>query len=913
LAQRSKAAGLPALVSSFVGRAEELSRLAGLLGHARLVTVVGPGGSGKTRLAIEAAHNGTFNVLGFVQLAAVRDASLVPVAILAGCGIREEPGRDPLERLLAALREVEGVLVLDNCEHLLEGLARVVAGLLRCCPALRVLATSRATLGVEGEIVLPLAGLPVTDTHEGGGAPGMSGDAVALFVKRARALQPSFLVGVDTLESVRAICRMVDGLPLGIELAAVHARGLSVDEIRDGMADRLRFLTRDAAVALPRHRSLHASIDWSYRLAGAEARRMLRALSVIAGRFSLAVAAAIAGYSSRRAVARELLETLVDHSLVQFAPGEDAPYVLLETIRDFAERELIAAGEDEEVHTRLLLWVADMARAARRGLDRASAQTLRQVARDEPAVRAALDRAVRTGSGLDVASEVVASLAFFWSLRGRCVEGQAWAGRLTAALDPPPCGLLWATAFLAAYGGDVAEGALQAQRAADAAASLGDAGIRARALIIVGMIELLEDPALAHATVSIAVGLAQQVEDDWASVEALQMLAYACLVQADHRAAVIHLDKALPILDRLGHSQLRAWDAAGRAEAAVQSGRFTEAETEARRGLALSSAVGEPVSAVFGLAPLVKALLQTGRLDDALAALEQMRPFFATHPGFGVSEILGVSRALVALWHDPGSAVDDVRDAARAAAAFGTAWLAGEGAAMLSLALLAQQDPQAARAASEEALAWAERCGNPETACLANLAHAAADRALGAFADAVGPAYRALADAAEFQFLPLIPDALDLVAGVALDHGRPAVTARLHAASDRHRRDLGVRPSPFARLFRDRDERAMARLLDPDARRAAREEGTRLDLERAVSYASRARGRRTRPRFGWDSLTPTELEVVALAAKGLSNPAIGRDLLITDGTVRTHLRSVFAKLGVATRAELAAEAARRGL
>ena len=251
----------PAVASAFVGRAAELDTLTRLLSRDRLVSVVGPGGCGKTRLAGEAVRRGSFEVHGFVELAPVRRGTgLVPVVVI-GCGLRDEPGSSPLDRLRDRLGRGSGLLVLDNCEQIREEVAEMVATLLRDCPELRVLATSRVTLGVTGETILGLGGF--SD----------DGDASSLFLDRARRVQPELPDGPDTDELTRRICRLADGLPLAIELAAAHARALSLPEVEVGMTRRLRFLTTQDPGALPQHRSLLASIAWSAELVGDAARQ----------------------------------------------------------------------------------------------------------------------------------------------------------------------------------------------------------------------------------------------------------------------------------------------------------------------------------------------------------------------------------------------------------------------------------------------------------------------------------------------------------------------------------------------------------------------------------------------------------------------------------------------------------------
>jgi predicted ATPase/DNA-binding CsgD family transcriptional regulator len=882
---------VPAAASSFVGRGGELGAVSRLVARERLVSVVGPGGSGKTRLVGEAVRRGAFELHGFVELAAVRPGSALALAVLAGCGLRDEPARSPLDRLRDRLGRADGLLVLDNCEQIRDEVATLVAGLLRDCPGLRVLVTSRVTLGVAGETVLSIGGLD--------GA----GEASALFLDRARRVQPGLPTGAGTDAATHRICRLADGLPLAIELAAAHARALPLADVEAGMAQRLWFLATSDPGVLPQHRSLLSSISWSAELVGAGPRRVLAALSVFAGRFTLDAALAAAGPDGRAAV-----ETLVDHSLVQF-DAADGRYVLLDTIRDFATTELGDTETGQRVHARLIGWVAELARAASAGLGRAEAQALTRMERDDAAVRSVLANALATGAGLDVAAGIVVDLAFGWFLRGRSAEGRSWAERISAALGSVPPGLAWANAFLTTYSGDLEAGFGLAKAAAEGAAAAGATAIRARSLILVGIVELFVDPAGAEPTLTEAVDLAAGAGDDWGHVEALQALAYTHLFRADHAAALGRADAALPALARLGHAQLRAWDAAIRADVAAQTGHFEEACTYGRAAIGLAVGIGEPVSVSPVLLPLMRAFCQLGRADQAAGLLTAHAAFLDDHPGVMAAEALGLAAAVTSAWVDLGTAAERLELALAAAAASGVELLGGEAAVMLAVARLAGGAAEAARTTAEEALRWATAIGNRETACAATLALGVIRRVLGQ--DASDDAYRALTAAAGAGLRPMVPDALDLIAGLALDVGRIVVAARLHAASQRLRGELGCVLSPLAALVREKDVPAVAVRLDAGELAAAHREGAALTTAQAISYATRSRGRRARPSSGWASLTPTELDVVSLAAAGLGNRAIGGQLLITEGTVRTHLRHVFAKLAVRTRAELAAAAARR--
>jgi predicted ATPase len=392
-------------VSSFVGRRRELATLTSLVGRFRLVTLVGPGGAGKTRLAVHWLGSVSSEVVAFVDLGPLTEAALLPATVARASGLRDEPGVDLVQQLSQRLAASSGLLVLDTCEHLRVAVAEFVDRVLSRCPTLRVLVTSRVMLGVPGEAVLPVGGL--------------GQEAVALFLDRARLVQPSGESHLgENLSSeaadegyVRAICALADGLPLAVELAATHARALSLPDILAGMSDRLGFLTAPARRRSSRHASVAASIRWSYELVDAQARHLLRVLSVLPGPFTLEAASGVLGTPMMAA-----LEVLVEHSLVQFDPA-DRRYVLLDTIREFAYRELCAHGDRETTEDRLLEWADRLACSVEPDLDRADEAALGRVERDGDGLRAALAVALGTGRGLDIGP----GSSPRWRSPGRCV------------------------------------------------------------------------------------------------------------------------------------------------------------------------------------------------------------------------------------------------------------------------------------------------------------------------------------------------------------------------------------------------------------------------------------------------------------------------------------------------------------
>ncbi|MGW4476333.1 BTAD domain-containing putative transcriptional regulator [Nonomuraea sp. NPDC004354] len=421
--------GLRAQLTSFVGRAEELERLQALLEEARLVTLIGPGGAGKTRLATEAAATAPRDVC-FVELAPISDAADLPQAVVSALDLRDSlhaAGRVPADaatRLVAALAERRLLLVLDNCEHLVGAAAALADRLLAACPHLRLLVTSREALGITGESIVPVSPLPLPPP----GAPrALDYPAVRLFTDRAAAVRPGFTVE-DEDQLVR-ICRALDGLALAIELAAARLRSLSVAEVAARLDDRFRLLARGSRTALPRHQTLRAVVAWSWDLLDADEQAMARRLTVFVGGATLEAAERVCG------LPEELLASLVEKSLVQVEHGR---YRMLETIRAFCAERLAEAGEVEALRRAHAAYYLELTVTADPHLRRAEQlEWLALLDEERDDLHAALRWSVEvrdTGTAL----RLVGGLACYWWFRGRRSEGAAMAAEVLTVVDPSP-------------------------------------------------------------------------------------------------------------------------------------------------------------------------------------------------------------------------------------------------------------------------------------------------------------------------------------------------------------------------------------------------------------------------------------------------------------------------------------------
>jgi predicted ATPase/DNA-binding SARP family transcriptional activator len=437
-AEKPKGGNLRVALTSFVGRAAEVDRVTKLLADNRLVTLVGPGGAGKTRLATTvaggiAAQGGVW----LVELAAVTDSADVHLAVLGALGLRDQRTvdnrsvpRDALSRLVDALKRAETVIVMDNCEHLVDAVARLADDLLGQCPRLRVLATSREPLGVFGETLSPVPPLeipePGVSTTEA-----MANPAVRLLAERAAAVRPGFVVTAGNVGTVVEICRRLDGLPLAIELAAARLRSLTAEQLADRLDDRFRLLTGGSRTALPRHQTLRAVVAWSWGLLDETERRFAERLAVFPGGVALAAAERVCEQPD---AALELLTALVDKSLLQIADGPGLRYRMLETIREFALERLADRGtiaEARAAHAAYFLALAETSEPHFRGREQLTWSAIMIAERDN--VVAALHFAVGQGDS-DMAIRLTAALCMFWTVRGARVESVTW---LQLALDVP--------------------------------------------------------------------------------------------------------------------------------------------------------------------------------------------------------------------------------------------------------------------------------------------------------------------------------------------------------------------------------------------------------------------------------------------------------------------------------------------
>jgi non-specific serine/threonine protein kinase len=499
---------LPADLTSFIGRQTELLYLSRLPASSRLVTLTGAGGVGKTRLAVRLAvtlldqfPDGVW----FADLTPVSAPDLITQTIATAVGIREAPRRSLRESLLEKLRDRELLLVLDNCEHLIGPCAELVEKLLHVAPALRIVVTSRETLGVPGEVVCRVPSLTLPAARTPLSVPALAdSEATQLFVERARATDPSFSPTDRTAEAIGRICQRLDGIPLAIELAAARVAVLTPEQIEARLDDRFALLTGGIRTAVPRQRTLEAAVDWSYQLLSDVERELFARLSVFPAGWTLEAAETIcAGDGIESSEVLDLLSKLAAKSLVGSEGDFDGErrYRLLETVRQYARERLMGPGALDRRHQRHFEYFFEKFRGSENVL-RSHGQVahLRHLEVEQENVRAALEWGIRSPLAAAPALELAAALFWFWSKRGLFEEGTQWIERALAAAPNAPVPL------------------------------------RARALIGLAHIRFCQGSS-GETTVAEALSLGRQHDDPWVVAFALFLQALAALERAEGEEA----------------------------------------------------------------------------------------------------------------------------------------------------------------------------------------------------------------------------------------------------------------------------------------------------------------------------------------------------------------------------------------
>jgi predicted ATPase/DNA-binding NarL/FixJ family response regulator len=837
-----------------------------------------------------------------VDLGSITDPDLIAPLTASTVGALVEPGGDQVQALAARLAGRRMLLCLDTCEHLLDATTTLADTVLRRCPDVSVLATSREPLGVEGETVWQVPSLK----HE---------DAVELFADRAGLVTPGFAVD-SALDDVQAVCSRVDRIPLAIELAAAWVRALTPAQIAAGLEDSLRLLAGGARRAIPRHQTLLASMGWSHALLAEEERMLFRRLAVFSGTFTLDAAARVCCDPGTDPAedALPLMGRLLDKSLVAVREHRgEMRYRLLDTIGQYAEERLEAAGEAEVYRDRHLDYFLALAEAAEPGLD-SDQDTWREVLESH---RDNLNAALQWGLSAPVGRaergrRLAAAMARQWFIRGQTVEGLDFLRR-AVALDPSDRSvvqgrLLAGTAMLGMVSGRIDLVAEAAERGLEIATEVGDEAVRARCLAMAAYPLFYVDFERCQRMCAEARVAGEAAGDPFARDVATMIEGYSWKTRSRDEEAMA--------LSRLGFE--RSWPRGDRFTATLARDIeiFIAATTgDVRRAVAIAEdtvRIAAPLEDYLVVGTnATHAAFALGMAGNLAEARARMDPVVRSLDTAREADVVGymVVYGLVHLWAgDVEAAVGWFELGVRRMTDRTRDWQAARCLPGLVGALrrLGRTD---------EARDWAARAVRIETEFDApyELTGVIDEQARLLWDTDPEQArdlhLRALTIRRDAGLRTGYVDSLDAIAGLAARTGDHREVVRLLAASDAGRAEMGYPRPPVDLPEHEALVASLRAQLGSEAFEEGWCEGAARLLDEVVAALTRGRGPRHRPTAGWASLTPTELDVARLVSEGLSNPEIASRLYVSRSTVKAHLARIFTKLGVANRTELATLAA----
>ena len=594
---------LPHQATTFIGRERELAEARRELGAARLLTLVGAGGIGKTRLSLQVAAEVLEDFpdgVWLVEFAPLDDGRLVPQAVASVLGIKEEAGQPVTEALVKHVAERHLLLILDNCEHVVEACAALAARLMRQAPHARILASSREPLRVGGEVCFPVPALAGPGAQDPVAADALSQyPAVRLLVDRATAARATFSLTEDNARAIAEICQRLDGIPLAIELAAARVRALSVESIAARLNDRFHFLTGGSRTALPRHQTLRALIDWSYDLLTERERILFRRLAVFSGGWTLEAAEAVcSGAPVDEGDVLDLLTELIDKSLV-IVVAEGDRYRLLETVRQYADEREVQSGEADATRSRhLAFFLALTEKLAPALLGPEQARALERLDLERENILSAHGWCLRMEGGAEPDYRLVHAIKQYWFIRGQLDLGHRVTVEAVQNAQGPTTGLA-----------------------------------RCKALWVAGQISSAMaryDEAPLYLLESLQ--LARALEDSRMVVSALNGLTAAALGQGDAERARVHCEEALHLANGLGNKRQIAVASNALAHIYRLQGQLDAAEPLYERTIELGRELGDREVAAVGLLNLAMVAIERGSAGQARALLGEVLAI-AEHTG----------------------------------------------------------------------------------------------------------------------------------------------------------------------------------------------------------------------------------------------------------------------------------------
>jgi predicted ATPase/DNA-binding SARP family transcriptional activator/DNA-binding XRE family transcriptional regulator len=780
---------LPAALTAFIGREQQIAELTSSLGASRLLTLVGAGGVGKTRLALALAAevaSGYTDGVYWVDLAPLSDPAQVSQVVAQAFDVKEQPGRPVVEALSAFLCPRRLLLVLDNCEHLHAASAQLAHTLLLACPGTRILATSREVLHVPGEVAWRVPSLTVPDPGAALEPDGITRyEAVALFVERARAALPGFTLTARNVGAVAQICWRLDGMPLAIELAAARVRVMTPEQIAEWLDDALRLLTAGSRTVLPRQQTLRATVEWSHDLLTAQERVLFRRLAVFAGPFTLEAAEAICpdgapptGGTPPALVAPDVMDALfglVDKSMVltaERAEGRETRYRLLETLRQYAAERLHESGEEAAVRRRQLSWfLALQGRVDAELMGHDGPAWLQRFETEHDNLRAVVEWALGLGHPDDAQAtlSLLGGMTWYWNVRGHLADGRRWLER--AVNDPR----------LASVAPDV----------------------RARALISLGTVASLQgDYDLSWEWLGRSVALAREHSGaDWAwkllaaGLIALGRIAY---YRGDYARAGPFFEEVISTITEHGDEKGVPFSLNHLGFVALRQGRYGRAQELGERSLAMGRQWENKWAMTGALTLMARVALYQGHPEQAARLAERS---------------LELSREM--------GHREDVAD----------------GTILLGLAARYRSDAVQAAALLRKGVAFYQETGDrrPTIEPLGELADLVRER--GEHEEAVRLLTESLLIARDLQTPQYEPRLLEVAAALERDRNRPWRAARLLAASEALRAALGTPRPPIYATGHERLLADARRWLGAAAFAAAWAEGGAWPVTDVLAYA----------------------------------------------------------------------------